>query len=130
MTPWSANRWGARRGRTEHESETLTAARRTHGPTTGRRAVAWRDIAGVRVLVETPLVGRHVEPSQGSHFFRNMVTGRVAYLAVDRDERYDRAALDALPAARELPLVRHVILDAPIYAVVDGRLGHAVVLTR
>jgi len=90
--------------------------------------IRWRDIAGVRVIVETPLTGRHVEPSQGSHFFRNMVTERVAYLSVGHDDLYDRAFFDAHGAAHERSLVRHVILDTPLEVRVDGREGRAVVL--
>lgn len=89
--------------------------------------IRWRDISGVKVIVETPLAGRHVDPSQGSHFFRNMVSKRVAYLSVRSDERYDRAFLDAKDAAHETSLVRHVILETPLRAVIDGRKGRAIV---
>lgn len=32
--------------------------------------VAWTDIASARLIVEMPLEGYRVEPSQGTHFFR------------------------------------------------------------
>lgn len=90
--------------------------------------VRWRDIRGVRLIIETPLAGRHVEPSQGSHFFRNLVSERIAYLSVGTaNDIYDRAILDARDAVRETELVRHVRFDEPL-AVVDGRRGCAVVL--
>jgi len=91
--------------------------------------VRWRDIRGVKLLVEHPLAQRHVEPSQGSHFFRNLVTERVAYLALGGDgDTYDRAFLDAMDAVAETELVRHVRFDEPLHAVVDGREGRAIVL--
>lgn len=91
--------------------------------------IRWRDLRGVRMIVETPLAGRHVEPSQGSHFFRNLVTERIAYLSLGGPhDVYDRAYLDRRPATRETELVRHVRFDEPLYGVVDGRRGSAVVL--
>ncbi|MCA9605258.1 MAG: hypothetical protein KC619_06675 [Myxococcales bacterium] len=91
--------------------------------------IRWRDLSGVRMIVETPLAGRHVEPSQGSHFFRNLVTERIAYLSLGGPhDVYDRAYLDRQDALRETELVRHVRFDEPLYGVVDGRRGSAVVL--
>lgn len=92
--------------------------------------ILWRDIAGLAALVETPLEGRHVEPSQGSHFFRNMVSERVGYVSVAHEEAYDRAFLDSLPAETESELARHVRLGAPLYIAIDGREGRAVMLAR
>ena len=34
--------------------------------------IEWSGIAGARVIIETPIADRHVEPSQGSHFFQNI----------------------------------------------------------
>jgi len=91
--------------------------------------VRWQDIRGVRMIVETPLTGRHVEPSQGSHFFRNLVTERIAYVSLGHaDDVYDQAFLDALDAVHETELVRHVRFEEPLFGVVDGRRGRAVVM--
>ncbi|WP_428261712.1 PEP/pyruvate-binding domain-containing protein [Haliangium sp.] len=92
--------------------------------------VSWRDIAGARVIVEVPLAGRYVEPSQGSHFFHNLTAMRIGYLTVERrpEAALDRLWLDALPAAAETNMVRHVELDAPLVIQMDSLSNRAVVL--
>ena len=42
--------------------------------------IQWSDIAGVKVIVETPFSERTLEPSQGSHFFHDMVSSQIGYL--------------------------------------------------
>lgn len=92
--------------------------------------VSWRDIAGARAIVELPLAGRYVEPSQGSHFFHNLTAMRIGYLTVERaaGEALDRAWLDAQEAVAETELVRHVRLEQPLLVQMDGLRGRAAVL--
>lgn len=66
-----------------------------------------------------------VEPSQGSHFFHNLLAARVSYFAVRRG--LDWAWLAAQPAAHEGELVRHVRLGAPLRVRVDGRVGRGAI---
>ncbi len=90
--------------------------------------VAWSDIAGARAIVETPLAGRHVEPSQGTHFFRNITAARVGYLTVDE---IDRAWLNEAWTARggdPAGVVRHLRFDAPLAIHLDGRRGSAAIV--
>jgi hypothetical protein len=92
--------------------------------------VAWSQIAGARVIVEAPMTNRHVEHSQGTHFFQNVTARRIGYLTLtpDAEPFLDRAWLDGLPASYESPLLRHVRLDRPLAVYLDGRRGRAVVL--
>jgi CheY-like chemotaxis protein len=93
--------------------------------------VVWGDISGARVIVETPVGGRRIEPSQGTHFFRNITAARVGYLTVqDREgSELDRAWLEQRWQARGTgDLVRHIELDAPLVAHVNGRERLAYVL--
>ncbi len=86
--------------------------------------IDWPDIAGAKVVVETPMGGRFVEPSQGTHFFHNLTTHRVGYLTVTPNEGYfDRAWLDAQPALYETEAVRHVRLEAPLAVLLEGHRG-------
>ena len=70
----------------------------------------------------------NVELSQGSHFFHNISSFRVAYLQVRHDGgrpiAWDR--LDALPALTETGHLRHVRLDEPLVVRMDGRSGRGV----
>lgn len=92
--------------------------------------VAWSQIAGARVIVEVPMANRHVEHSQGTHFFQNVTARRIGYLTMspDADPFLDRAWLDACPARHETTFIRHVRLERPLAVYLDGRRGHAVVL--
>jgi hypothetical protein len=95
--------------------------------------VVWGQISAARVIVETTLQDFVVEPSQGSHFFQNLTSFGIVYLAVNpfSDEGFiDWAWLDGQPARRETEFVRHVRLDEPMEVRVNGEISHAAVLKR
>jgi hypothetical protein len=95
--------------------------------------VNWADISAARVIIETTLDNFMVEPSQGSHFFQNLVSFGIAYLTVDPHVRQgfiDWQWLADQPAERETKYLRHIRLDEPLEARVDGRSSQAVVLKR
>jgi hypothetical protein len=55
----------------------------------------------------------------------------VGYLTIDghtAHEKFDRAALDALPAQHETTLLRHVHSDSPFVFKMDGLHGIGVVM--
>jgi len=96
--------------------------------------VEWGQIAGARVIVESTLPGMDVEPSQGAHFFHNIISFEVLYLCVRHEEDASGARrsinwdwLDRQPAVAETDLVRHVRLGKPLRIKVDGRSGHGAV---
>jgi len=92
--------------------------------------VQWSQIAGVRVIIEVPLGKGHADPSQGTHFFHNLVAQRVGYLTAtpEVDGCFDRAWLDALPAQAQTEWVRHVRLEQPLDVQMDGLRGWAAIL--
>jgi hypothetical protein len=96
--------------------------------------VGWADIAGARVIVETPIGNRSVEPSQGTHFFRNITAARIGYVTVeDRpgselDRNWLKHNWQASSASRRDERVRHLRLDAPLAVHIDGRRGMAVMV--
>ena len=93
--------------------------------------VEWAQIAGARVIIETPADSRPIEPSQGTHFLQNITYLRMGYLTVAsglRNEYLDLAWLDAQAALAESQNVRHVRLAAPMTTYLDGRHGHALVV--
>jgi hypothetical protein len=91
--------------------------------------VDWSDIAGARAIVETSPPDRHVDPSQGSHFFHNLSSFGVLYFTVraERDAPIDWAWLERQPVAADTAYATHVRLDAPLTIAVDGRTGRGVV---
>ncbi len=92
--------------------------------------VQWSQMAGVRVVVETSVSDRLVEPSQGSHFFHNLTALHLAYLCAeclspDGEESFiDIKWLDAQPAGlHDTDELRHVRLESPVVAYLDGTTG-------
>jgi hypothetical protein len=84
--------------------------------------VEWGQISCARVIVEATLPEMSPDLSQGSHFFHNMISFGVYYLAV----RHGRARqigwdwLNAQETVREGPFVKWVRAAAPLAIRVDG----------
>ena len=98
--------------------------------------VQWSQIAGARLIAETSMDGHHVEPSQGTHFFQNIVSKGIGYLTLSQPAResgisqstLDRDWLEQQPVVFETDWIKHIHLDQPLVANLDGRVGRAVVL--
>lgn len=95
--------------------------------------VTWAQIAGVKIVIETSLSDRMVEPSQGSHFFHNLTSLELVYLSARHVRRHasqsfvDLEWLDAQPAELvDTPDLRHVHLESPLIALLDGAAGRGV----
>ncbi|HXV76927.1 MAG TPA: PEP/pyruvate-binding domain-containing protein [Candidatus Polarisedimenticolaceae bacterium] len=89
--------------------------------------VDWSQVSGARVIVESSLAGMDVEPSQGAHFFHNLISFEVCYLCV---RQVDWEWLERFHPVGETELLRHVRLDQPLTVKVDGRRGRGGVWHR
>jgi hypothetical protein len=86
--------------------------------------VDWGQISGARVIVETSIPGMNPDPSQGAHFFHNLIGLGVHYLTASQvGGKVDWDWLAAQPAAGETAHVRHLRLDRPLRVRVDGLAG-------
>lgn len=93
--------------------------------------VKWAQISGVRCVVETDLSGIHVDPSQGSHFFQNIMSFGIGYLTVNQtgvDDLLDYEWLEGQPAASETDFVRHLAFDKPLEIALNGKRNYGVVM--
>jgi hypothetical protein len=95
--------------------------------------VAWEDISGAHVIVETSFRDLKVQPSQGSHFFQNLTTMRVGYFTVedgegDRAGRLDWDWLMTQPARESKEWTRLLRFQDPLTVKMDGRGGRGVIL--
>jgi len=93
--------------------------------------VTWAQIAGVRCVVETDLGDLHVDPSQGSHFFQNIMAFGIGYLTVATRGASDRLDLDwlaAQPAESETAHLRHLRFEQPLEVALNGRRNRGAVL--
>jgi hypothetical protein len=91
--------------------------------------VAWEDIAGARVIVETSLSDGAIAPSQGSHFFQNLASSDTGYFTIDSStgrEFLDWEWLLAQPAEAASG-VRHLRLSRPILVVINGTAREGVI---
>ncbi|HZL86092.1 MAG TPA: PEP/pyruvate-binding domain-containing protein [Candidatus Krumholzibacteria bacterium] len=89
--------------------------------------VRWSSISGAKVIVESSLPELVLDPSQGSHFFHNVMSTGVGYLAIQHHESpgINWDWLERQPAQEETALIRHVALPEPLTIKLDGQVGRA-----
>lgn len=93
--------------------------------------IKWSQISEARVIVESGLENFRVDPSQGTHFFQNLTSFRVAYLTINpymNDGTYDIAYLNSLPAWYESEFIRCVRFSQPLKIQVDAKTNQGVIL--
>jgi CheY-like chemotaxis protein len=93
--------------------------------------VKWDDIHGARVIVESGFHDFRVTPSQGTHFFQNLVSAQVGYFTVNEElgEGFvDWGWLAEQPAARTIGPVRHLRFDAPLRITMNGKENRGIVV--
>lgn len=86
--------------------------------------VAWHEISGARVIVETGFKDFKVTPSQGTHFFQNLVANKVGYFTVNPqagDGAVDWEWLRSIEPVDCTEFVRHLRFDDPVLILMDGR---------
>jgi hypothetical protein len=95
--------------------------------------VQWSDISATRCIVETDIQGVDVPPSEGTHFFQNLVSFGIAYLTVYKSDEghVDMAWLKQLLAPEERVsdgVVRTLHFEEPLQIVIDGTSSCGVVM--
>ena len=93
--------------------------------------VTWSQVAGARVIVEAGFRDFRVTPSQGTHFFQNLISNNVGYFTVNPEETgglLDWDWLAQLPASYEDGPVRHLRLDAPAVVKMNGKRHEGIIL--
>jgi hypothetical protein len=84
--------------------------------------VAWSQISGARAIVEASLPEIQPDPSQGSHFFHNVLSFQILYITVEHDGEYsiDWEWLENQEHVTESEHVLHVRTQHPVEIRVDG----------
>ena len=75
----------------------------------------------------------HVDPSQGTLFFQNLISLEVGYITTNPFMGDGGFNTDILPTGEmisETHFVRHVRFPKPLYIFVDGRNNKAVIKTH
>ena len=86
--------------------------------------VEWDEISGARVIVEAGFRDFRVIPSQGSHFFQNLMAFQVGYFTVNPDAgegSVDWAWLAEQKAEEENGCVRHLAFQEPLLVIMNGK---------
>jgi hypothetical protein len=86
--------------------------------------VEWDEISGARVIVEAGFKDFRVTPSQGSHFFQNLMAFQVGYFTVNPDAgegSVDWAWLTTQSAVEESGCVRRLRFEDPLLVVMNGK---------
>lgn len=94
--------------------------------------VDWGQISGARVIVETSCGDLNPDPSQGSHFFHNLISFGVFYLTVRGrgSGRIDWDWLNRQTSVQETRFLKHVGLLQPLLVRMDGLAGLGLVTTE
>ncbi len=93
--------------------------------------VTWEQISGAKVIVEAGFRDFKVQPSQGTHFFQNLVANNIGYFTANPeigDGFVDWDWLAAQPAVGEKAYTRHLRLDEPPVVRMDGARNRGVIL--
>ena len=93
--------------------------------------VTWDQISGARVIVEAGYADFRVTPSQGSHFFQNLVSFSVGYFTVNPEAgegSLDWDWLRAQPVACHGEGVWHISLERPLSVQMQGTRGEGLIL--
>jgi hypothetical protein len=93
--------------------------------------VTWDQISSARVIVEASLKEFRVTPSQGTHFFQNMTSLRIAYFTVNPwagEDRIDWDWLKDQPAMRASDHIRHLRFATPVRVRIEGVSNRGVLL--
>lgn len=92
--------------------------------------VRWEEISGARVIVESGFRDFRVMPSQGSHFFQNLVSFQIGYFTTNPefgDGFVDWDWLAAQPAIAEDGHVRLLQFEEPLVVRMNGRKSEGVI---
>ncbi len=82
---------------------------------------------GSKAIVEVPMADIYVEPSQGTHFFQNIITFNIGYLTIGPDDFLDWDWLDSFKPLSESGPLRHVRLDCSLKVILDSRDSEAII---
>ncbi|MCB2199304.1 histidine kinase [bacterium] len=85
--------------------------------------VSWDQISGAKVIVETGFTDIKVTPSQGAHFFHNLMSYMIGYFTVNPaygEGRIDWEWLRRQQVETEGEYIRHLRFDTPVVVKMNG----------
>lgn len=92
--------------------------------------VIWSNIAGAKAIVETPYKERPIDPSQGSHFFHDMIAAQVVYMITKKPEDIDWDWIKKQTKVDETKFIKHVKTKKQLQLIADGKNGKGVIVDK
>ena len=86
--------------------------------------VKWQQISAARIIIESGLKNYRIDPSQGTHFFQNLISFRVGYFTINpylNEGYYNLDFLNSLNVVYEDSFLRHVRFEKPLDIMIDGK---------
>lgn len=87
-------------------------------------------ITRAKVIIETGTENFQIEPSQGTHFFQNMISAKTGFLYIKphaKNEFLDWKWLKNCPTSEELHYLAHIELKDPLFIALNGKSKIAVI---
>lgn len=93
--------------------------------------VEWYQICKAGIVVESNRDGFMVDPSQGSHFFHNLVSLKIGYFHIKKTSDEEFISWDWIKKQRIIrskKYVRHIRFKKPLPVKIDGRQSKGIIL--
>jgi hypothetical protein len=92
--------------------------------------VNWYQVSQARVIVESYMNDLKVEPSQGSHFFHNLISLRLGYFYIKdhpHNDFIDWQWIKARRPHRKTKFLRHLKFRKPFIVKIDGKISKGII---
>jgi len=93
--------------------------------------VKWQQISAARIIIESGLKNYRIDPSQGTHFFQNLISFRVGYFTINpyiNEGYYNIDYLNSLDVIYEDSFLRHVRFEKPLDIMIDGKRNKGAIM--
>jgi hypothetical protein len=90
----------------------------------------WYEMSRARIVIESNREKFHVDPSQGSHFFHNMIALKMGYFHIEKqqdDEFVDWDWLAKQEPRQQTKHVRHVRFEKPFMIQINSRTSRGII---
>lgn len=93
--------------------------------------INWEGICGAKAIIESNFKDLNVEPSQGSHFFQNLIAFQIGYFTIDDKSEENFIDWDWLltrPRVESKSFTYHIELEKPLTIIINGHKNEGVIL--
>jgi hypothetical protein len=90
----------------------------------------WHQMSAAKIIIEANLEGFNIDPSQGSHFFHNMISQNLGYFHIancDQQEFINWGFLNRQPVFQQGEFIKHLRFSEPLMVKIDGRTSLGVI---